>query len=272
MPINRIVHPTTGQTLYFGCRQPVVPHKFAMRDYPGLVALPTPPPYVDYTYWAEEALSLVLGNDTAGDCVEAGSFHISAALTANAGRPFIPTTDQVIGLYSSFTGYIPGNDSTDGGTDPVAFMTNWQTNGLLPDGSHKIAGSLSLDPANQPQLRSAIYWFENACFCVALPDDWINPFPSTSGYVWDVAGDPQPQNGHFFVGLGYVSQGVIIDSWGLFGILTWAAVAKYCTPANGGGIYTVLSQEAIDEAKRFAPNGLDWDQMQADFDAERAAA
>ena len=34
-------------------------------------------------------------------------------------------------------------------------------------------------------------------FVVELPAAWINPGPNGNGFVWDVAGSPNPQDGHF---------------------------------------------------------------------------
>ena len=49
------------------------------------------------------------------------------------------------------------------------------------------------------------------------------------GFVWDVAGPANPDNGHCFVGVGYTDIGVVIDSWGMLGTITWAAIAAYAT-------------------------------------------
>ena len=51
------------------------------------------------------------------------------------------------------------------------------------------------------------------------------------------------------------------------GTLTDKAIAKYCTPNAYGDVYTVVSQEAINQASQKAPNGFDWSQLVADFDS-----
>ncbi len=91
--------------------------------------------------------------------------------------------------------------------------------------------------------------------------------PSASGFVWDVAGDPDPQNGHCVVGVGYTAAGITIDTRGMTGLMTNAAVAKYPTQASGGELYTVVSMDAIGKATEKAPSGFDWSQLVADFDS-----
>ena len=108
---------------------------------------------------------------------------------------------------------------------------------------------------------------ENVYFGVELPDEWISPMPSSSGFVWDLAGAPDQNNGHCFVGVGYTAQGVQIDTWGMIGTITWAAIAKYATTAGEGELYTVLGPDGIAKATKKAPNGFDWSQLVADFDS-----
>ena len=62
----------------------------------------------------------------------------------------------------------------------------------------------------------------------------------------------------------YNDQGAIIDTWGLIGTMTWAAVAKYASPPNGE-LYVVLSEDWIDRASGRAPNGFDFATLQADL-------
>ena len=72
-----------------------------------------------------------------------------------------------------------------------------------------------------------MWLFENLYFGLELPDAWINPMPDAPGFVWDAAGPADPQNGHCVVGVGYTAQGITIDSWGMTGLLTDKAIAKY---------------------------------------------
>jgi hypothetical protein len=67
--------------------------------------------------------------------------------------------------------------------------------------------------------------------------------------------------------VGYNANGIVIDTWGMTGLMTTAAVAMYPTPANNGELYTVVSQDAISTATQKAPSGFDWSQLIADFDS-----
>jgi len=67
--------------------------------------------------------------------------------------------------------------------------------------------------------------------------------------------------------MGYNAKGAEIDTWGLIGTLTWAAIAELCTEAGGGEVYTLLSPDEVAKGQTKAPNGIDWASMIADFDA-----
>jgi hypothetical protein len=100
-----------------------------------------------------------------------------------------------------------------------------------------------------------------------LPDARINPRPPASGFVWDAAGPSVPDNGHCVAGVGYKANGVEIDSWGMTGEITDAAIAKYATQSAGGELYTLVSVDALSKAGQEAPSGFDWSQLIADFDS-----
>jgi hypothetical protein len=59
----------------------------------------------------------------------------------------------------------------------------------------------------------------------------------------------------------------VIDTWGMTGLMTNAAVAMYPNQASNGELYTVVSMDAIAKANQKAPNGFDWSQLIADFDS-----
>ena len=229
-------------------------------------ALPNPPATVDYRSRAFQALNQMYGNDTLGDCVIAGMAHVVGVLTSNAGKPFLYTEDQIVNLYSAIGGYVPGQPATDQGCDEVTALNYWKQQGA-PAGSHQIAGYIAVDPSNPEEVRTALWLFENLLFGLELPDAWVNPFPGASGFTWDVVGDPDPNNGHCIVGVGYTPRGVTVDTWGMAGVMTNAAVAEYCAESNGGALYSVLSHDQIALAHTKAPNGFDFTQLTADFQA-----
>jgi hypothetical protein len=89
----------------------------------------------------------------------------------------------------------------------------------------------------------------------------------TKIYDNDTLGDCVIAGMAHVVGVGYTAAGITIDTWGMTGTMTNAAVAKYPTQASGGELYTVVSVDAISAANQKAPNGFDWSQLVADFDS-----
>jgi hypothetical protein len=273
VPIKTIKHPA-GLTFKLGRKRPVARcPRFALKNYL-TKSMPAPPATCDYTKGAKAALSEMYDNDTLGDCVIAGMAHVVGLMTGSAGKkPFLYSNKEIIGLYSAIGGYVPGDPATDQGCDEQTALNYWENNGALPPhttsktGAHKIAGWMTVDATNVEECQTAMWLFENLYFGLELPDAWINPAPSASGFTWDVAGASDPNNGHCVVGVGYNANGIVIDTWGMTGLMTTAAVAMYPTPANNGELYTVVSQDAISTATQKAPSGFDWSQLIADFDS-----
>jgi hypothetical protein len=262
--INVQNHPFGVQQVVLGRKRPEPgAHKLYLKDYLGTLA--PAPASCSYTAKAANALSNIYLNDQLGDCVIAGGYHIVGTETGNAtGSPFIATTQQITADYSAIGGYVPGDPSTDQGCDEQTAMNYWKSHGFA--NGTKLSGWLSVNAANQTEVMQAMYLFENLLFGIELPDAWVTPFPSASGFIW-ADGQPDPDNGHCVVGVGYNSTGVQIDSWGMIGTITWAAISHLCSAAAGGGLYVLLTPDQIAKGQQTAPNGATWSALISDFDA-----
>lgn len=257
-------HPKLTQ-VRFGRRKPVAhPQRLRLADYLKF-SLPDAPPSSDYSGPAKNILADIMMNDSLGCCVVSGGYHITGLETANAGAPFHATNAQIIADYGAIGGYVPGNSSTDQGCDETTALDYWQQHGFA-DGT-RLLGSLVVDATNQAEVAVAMYLFENLMFGIGLPDAWISPFPSADGFVWDMAGASDPNNGHCVIGVGHNTSGVQIDSWGMIGTITWAAVAAYASAAGGGELHVALTPDQLAKGQTKAPNGVDWDQLIVDFNA-----
>lgn len=266
MPVKTITHPVSGRSFKLGRRRPVARGpRLSLRNYL-LKSFPAAPAAADYAAKPAAFLAEVLGNDALADCTAAGAFHIGGALLANAGAPIPFTEADVVKFYSATTGYVPGDPATDQGGNEQDVLNYWQRTGLVP-GAHRITGYVAIDGGNADEVKAALWLFENLYFGVELPDAWVDPMPAASGFTWNVAGSPGPDNGHCFAGVGYDGAGVTIDTWGMLGKITYAAVAKYAAAAGQGELYAVLGPDAIDQASGKAPNGFDAAQLLADFDS-----
>lgn len=264
--VKSITHQTTGKTVKMGCNPPPVKGpRFKLKNYL-LASIPAPPDTLNYDGPAWPSLTDIMGNDVAGDCVEAGMFHTEGILTGNAGKLFVPSLDQVFALYSTLEGP-PGYPASDNGTDPVVAMNYWQQTGLMGDGTRKIAHWMVIDGTNALECRTALWLFENLGLAMDLPNAWVNPFPSADGFVWAVEGDPDPSNGHYVPATGYSPHSFRIATWGMWGMITDQAVAKYTAGRFGGDLYCVISHDGISKATGKCPAGVDWSQLQADFDS-----
>lgn len=272
MPVKTLFAPHLGRTVRMGRRRPDPSHprlSFSAYRMSG-APLPTPPASCDFSAAAEPVLENIYGNANLGDCVIAGGYHIVGVETGNAGNLFTATNAQIIADYSAIGGYDPsqtqpdGSNPTDQGCDEVTALNYWQQNGFA-DGT-KLAGWLAVDATNQTEVMQALFIFQNLYFGVELPDSWVNPMPSASGFVWD-ADAPDPSNGHCVCGVGYNAAGITIDTWGMLGTLTWAAVAALCVESAGGALYVMLTPDELIAAKQASPEGFNWSELEADFAA-----
>ena len=263
--LKSVFAPSLNRMVKFGRRRPIAigPH-FRLANYLRS-SLPAPPASCDYSPAAASALAQMYGNDILGDCVVAGGYHIVGVETGNAGKAFIATEKQIESDYSAIGGYVPGDPSTDQGCDEVTAMNYWQNHGFC-DGT-KSLGWLALNPSDVTEVMHAIHLFEDCVFGVELPDGWVSPFPQSSGFTWDVSGDPDPYNGHCFIGCGYSSVGVKISTWGMLGTITWAAVAKYCAASANGQLLVLITPDQLAKGQAKAPNGVAWTDLIADFDS-----
>ena len=209
----------------------------------------------------------ILGNDQYGDCTCAGAGHLLDVLRANNNKADAwraATRDDALAFYARVTSpaFDPATGANDNGADEQTVLNTWQKDGFFSDGTGKIEAWATVNASNIEEMKQAIWLFGNLYFGISLPDMWVNPAPSQSGFTWTVAGDPDPNNGHCFIGYGYNSNGVLIDTWGMFGTLTWAAVQKYCA-ANVGELYVVLGQDWEDAVTQKSPGGVAVDQLKA---------
>ena len=260
-PVKTITH--ANGTFKLGRRRPVARcPRPSLKNYL-FDNLPEPPASGDYSGPAMAALSKPYCNLDLGCCVVAGAAHVEGVLTAGSGRaPTVFSDAQIVQLYGQIGGYRPGHPETDQGCDEQTMLNLWLTKDL-GDGTLPIAGWIGLEASN---LKTALYLFENAVLGIELPDAWVNPAPTEPGFVWDVAGPANPENGHCVVLVGWNERGVHLASWGMLGLMTWAAVSKYITGDLSGEAYAVLSKDSISRASAKAPNGFAWDQLVSDFE------
>lgn len=268
MPVKSLPMPN-GRNVKFGRKHPVVRHQRLQLSNYIIEGLPAPPATIDYTAKAASALAQMYENDTLGDCVIAAVAHSIGVFTGNAGTDsggLVLPNSTITSLYSAACGYVPGNENTDQGCDIQTVLQYWQNKSSI-GGTHDITGFMDVDPTNINEVQTAIFLFENLVLGLDLPDKWISPFPSASGFTWDVAGAADPDNGHCVPACGYNASEITIATWGMTGFMTNAALADYCAAKNDGECYVVLSQDMLIAAQQLAPNGLDWAQLQADFAA-----
>ena len=263
MSMKTVHSPFLGRSVCFGRKRPTEKFKLKFSTYKN-GALPTPPASVDYTAKAMASLNQLYLNDQLGDCVIAGGGHMRGVTSGNAtGTPVLFTSAQIIAMYSAIGGYVPGNPATDNGCDENTAGSYWMNAGF-PDGV-KWLGFVGIDATNKTEVMQALDLFEGLMLGIELPDAWVNPMPSAPGFTWDVAGSPDPQNGHCVIAAGYNATGITISTWGMLGTMTWAALAEYASAQSNGQLFVAVSADMVAKGQTVAPNGVSWSALQADF-------
>jgi len=271
-PLVRVFAPHLNRHVVIGgCK---LPDRHApmlkLANYMDLAKLPAPPGSADYMEPAMPVLSDVEANQNYGCCVESEEAHFIGVMTGNAGKLFAYTPAQTLAAYSAITGFNPSDPSTDRGTDPLA-AANYFMNNQYADGS-KLVGYLQVNAANQQEVQFAINAFGNLKIWLALPDSFINPFPSSNGFVWK-KDTPNPNQGHCIGSyafnspkiVGANSDGVQVATWGLIGTMPWDSFGALCVPSAGGGCLVRVTTDWLIKSSGLTPSGFAWGDLLADF-------
>ncbi|HTU84358.1 MAG TPA: hypothetical protein VMF57_02225 [Solirubrobacteraceae bacterium] len=206
----------------------------------------------------------MLANDTIGDCVIAMMLHSIEDFHLDAGTPVPPFTNQdAISIYSAITGYVPGDPSTDKGTDESVAMRYWEHPGLTAEGAaHTIVATVAVDPSDLTECRIAIDEFVDLQIGIALP-------LSAQGQTeWTVVGDgktgksaPGSWGGHGIPYREYDAETFACITWGAELLLTVPFHSDYAQEAH-----VVVTQEMLSK-QGIGPSGVNWDDLIADIKA-----
>lgn len=272
--MQRIFVPRLGRHVVIGACKLPGKHRPRIRlsNYIDMFVIPPSPPSVDYSAPAMSVIQNLEGNDSLGDCVLAEEAHFIGVQTGNAGQLYSYTVAQTVAAYSAIMGYVPGNPATDQGTDPIVCM-NYFVQNAYADGT-KLDGYAEVDATNQAEVQFAINAFGNLKMWVGLPDAWISTFPSSNGFVWDVA-PANANNGHCIGSPSYNSprvvgsnnQGVQVMTWGLIGTVTWAALASLFSDAGGGGLAVRVTPDWVIKNSGKTPSGFAFSDLVNDFNS-----
>ncbi len=210
-----------------------------------------PPPSVsdDFVSAVDKATGgdwQMLGNDQWGDCTCADTGHQVMLRTANASKIIIPTTDQVLALYSAITGF-KFTDATDQGADELSVIEYLAKTGWL---GMKVDASANIDPAQMDHVKWGVQLCGAVRLGINLTQGMMDQFDD--GRPWDVGGNAAILGGHDVPVVKYDADGTIwIVTWGKLQAMTPACFAACVDEAH-----MEYSDEWL-EATGLAPNGLD---------------
>jgi hypothetical protein len=200
-------------------------------------------------------------NDVVSDDVVAAAGHMIQQWTYYANPPgIVPTDQQILKAYEDTSGYVPGNESTDVGTDMLTVLKYWKTSGIA---GHNIAGYVALtDPI---EIKAAIYLFGNAFVGLNLPNSALTQINNnqswtvTDGGIYTSAATPGSWGGHAVACMAASPLSVTCITWGQRQKISWNFLHDYTAVA-----YAVVSNDWIQKnGKTLA--GFDFATLQADL-------
>jgi hypothetical protein len=220
-------------------------------------ALPFPPAAVNFmskvTSWP------MFDNDTIGDCAEAAFAHHQMGWTWYADKPLIPTLSSVVKAYSAIGGYVPGDPSTDNGSDLQTALKYYNNLGI-------IKAFAKLKTGNWMELQQAVALFGGVYIGIALPDAVVPEGPgapdwTTIPWKWQTSWSPNPDNGHCVPVMRYNT------AFNDAGIVSWAngdmvmdrPFYENCSDEG----WVIVTEEFI-KADGESPSGFDLAQLLAD--------
>jgi hypothetical protein len=156
----------------------------------------------------------MLGNDSCGNCVFAGAAHETKLILGEAGQHVWFSTKNVLKDYSAVTGYIPGNDATDTGTDMQTAAKYRQDTGIH-DGHgkpHKIIAYAEIEPRNMEDHLIALWVLGLVGVGVEVPDYMGDQFDENVPF--DVVPGRHKTVGGHYMNLVARRTGLVHVTWG----------------------------------------------------------
>jgi hypothetical protein len=182
-----------------------------------------------------------MGNAGAGavlDCAEAAIVHSIQCWTHAATGTSAPFVNQdALNLYESWTGYTPGNPSTDLGTILSFALDKWASPGITDDNGvvHTILSTTQLNTGDPDDLAQACYLLGPVMVGFNLCAQWDNAFAYSA--LWDaISPAPATPTAHCAPVIGRNSAGNFIVS--TFGGLLQMTPAGYNQFSAGAFAFT----------------------------------
>ena len=172
----------------------------------------------------------MLANDRVGCCAWSGAAHETYLWTAEAGARAHITAADVISDYAAAAGYIPGDPSTDNGTDMQAAASYRRKVGIrdAQNKRHTIAAYAAIKPGDLEEMLTASWLFSAVGLGVTVGSNSEDQF--SRGLPWD--GDPGANAGGHYVPLVAFRHGLAwVVSWGKLQAVTPAFLQSHCDQA-----------------------------------------
>jgi hypothetical protein len=203
----------------------------------------------------------MFANDVVGDCVFAGAAHEHQVWGTEGFSPADFSDASVLKSYSEVTGYVPGDESTDQGTDVRDAMKYRRATGLLDAAGnrHKLAAFLSLEPGNVDHLLDAAWLFGAVGVGIEFPNSAMDQF--NAGQPWSVVPGASIEGGHYVPIVGYRRGMFVAVTWGKLQLITPRFFSRYCDEA-----WCMLCPEILDGSGH-SPEGFDLLALQQDLNA-----
>lgn len=212
-------------------------------------------------------------NTQLGDCVPAAAGHMIEQWTAYAGKPALPTDDEILAAYEAIGGFVPGDPLTDNGCDMLTTLKYWRNTGIA---GHEITAFMSLiSPAGRSDpefavnlernIRVSTALFGNCFLGLDMPLSAQLQTNAVPGIGWHVddsqpfEAEPGSWGGHCVPVVGYDAETVTVVTWGMLVNVSWHFLGRYVDEA-----YAVASTDWI-EANGLSPSGFDLTTLEEDL-------
>lgn len=179
-----------------------------------------------------------------GDLLISGnSAHEHMVWCASVGTKTTFTDKAVLRAYSDVTGYVPGNEATDQGTEVREALKYRRDTGILDSKgtAHKIGAFVKLEPGNTEHLLEALYLFGAVGIGIRFPESAWAQFDA--GIPWRIVSGSAIEGGHY-IPLVARRYRLVCVTWGKLQEMTLGFYRKHADEAWG-----ILSEDMLKEGK-----------------------